>query len=47
MKILTTTSLAATVDAINEAFFFEKKIPRTDRAAAARWIVSRLGKAGS
>ena len=47
MKILTKTSLAATVDAINDATFFGNTIPRTERTAAAKWILSRLGAPGS
>ena len=35
------TSLSKTVDAVNEAFFFEKTIPATDRREVARWIAAR------
>ena len=47
MTLLKRNSLAATVDAINEAFLFERPIPKTDRLAAAGWIASRQGERGS
>ncbi len=47
MKILTKTSLAATVDAINDATFFGNTIPRAEKTAAAKWILSRQGQPGA
>ena len=40
-------SLSATVDAVNDAFFFGKKIPAPERRDAARWIASRQGLPGA
>jgi hypothetical protein len=44
--LLDRTSLAQTVDAVNEATFFERPILRRHRAAIARWIASRHGFPG-
>jgi hypothetical protein len=41
------TSLWKTVDAVNEAFFFGKTIPATDRREAARWIAARHALPGA
>lgn len=43
MAIVNPKSLAATVDAINEAFFFGRKLPAAERGEAARWIAGRVG----
>ncbi len=40
------TSLAMTVDAVNDAFFWTKRLTRSERAAAARWIATRQGLPG-
>src|SRR5262245_37523512 len=40
-------SLSATVDAVNEAFFFGKTIPATERREVARWIASRHAVPGT
>ena len=47
MKIIHTRSLSATVDAINEAFFFGRSILKSDRQRAAKWIAGRQGEPGS
>ena len=47
MPLLDPTSLAATLDALNEAFFDRKTLPRRDREEVARWIASRQGLPGS
>jgi hypothetical protein len=47
MKMVNTNSLAATLDAVNEAFFYGRPIPRAQRDQCAKWIASRQGKAGS
>ena len=47
MKIIHTRSLAATVDAVNEAFFFGRPLSKSDRQQAAKWIAGRQGEAGS
>ena len=47
MPLLDPSSLAATLDALNEAFFDRKTLPRRDREEVARWIASRQGLPGS
>ena len=47
MKVLNARSLAATVDAVNEAHFLGRSIPRADRQRAAEWIAARQGLPGS
>jgi hypothetical protein len=47
MKLLDARSLGNTVDALNEALFFGRPIPRGEARRAARWIASRRGLAGS
>ncbi len=44
MPLLDTTSLAATLDAVNEAMFLDQPVPKADRAAVARWIAGRQGE---
>ena len=43
MSLLDTTSLAATLDAVNEALFFGQRATKTERAEVAKWIASRQG----
>jgi hypothetical protein len=43
MKILNPKSLALTLDAVNEAFFYGDPINKTDRTEIAQWIASRQG----
>jgi hypothetical protein len=43
MKILNTNSLALTLDALNEAFFYGHPINKAERTDIARWIASRQG----
>lgn len=40
-------SLARTLDAINEAFFFGRPIPSAEREQVAKWIAERQGRPGS
>ena len=47
MSLVNVESLAATVDAVNEAFFVGKPPSRAARAEAAKWIAGRQGLAGS
>jgi hypothetical protein len=47
MDILNQTSLAKTVDNLNEAHFWGTHIPAKDALASARWIASRQGLPGS
>jgi hypothetical protein len=39
--------LAATLDAINDALFFGRRIPKAEAARAARWLAGRQGLPGS
>lgn len=47
MDLLHTNSLASTIDAVNEALFFGKHIPRVEARRIARWIAGRQGLPGS
>jgi hypothetical protein len=47
MALLDESSLAATVDAVNAAFFYGEKTTAGERKAAARWIASRQGLPGA
>ena len=47
MSALDVRSLAVTVDRVNEAFFFERKLPVTERRNVARWIAARRGGPGA
>ncbi len=47
MNCLSRNSLYATLDSISELLFFKHQIPESQRVAAARWIASRQGLAGS
>jgi len=47
MRLVNPHSLAATLDAINEAFFFGRSLSPTQRERAARWIAQRRGKPGA
>ena len=47
MKLVNPKSLAATIDTLNEAFFFGRKLSRSQRIEAAAWIASRQGEQGS
>ncbi|MBD3287124.1 hypothetical protein GF338_12395 [candidate division WOR-3 bacterium] len=47
MKLIYTTSLGKTIDALNHAFFFGEKITPTQMHEAAAWITSRHGKEGA
>jgi hypothetical protein len=43
MTLLNAASLAATLDAVNDALFGGRPIAKADRAAVVQWLVSRLG----
>jgi hypothetical protein len=47
MGLLDEGSLGNTVDALNEALFFGRPIPKAEARRAARWIAVRRGLAGS
>lgn len=44
MLILNLSSLAATLDALNDVFFYGRFIPKPERQKVANWIASRQGK---
>jgi len=43
MKLVQANSLAATLDAVNDAHFHRRKPSKTQREGAARWIAGRQG----
>jgi len=43
LNIVNPESMALTLDLINDAFFFEKKLTRSEKEPAARWIAGRQG----
>lgn len=45
--MLNTDSLAATLDAVNQALFFGTKISSRDRSAVSKWLAERCGQPGS
>lgn len=47
MKTINPRSLAATVDIVNEAYFFGKTLKKSQREQIAQWIASRQGLPGS
>ncbi len=47
MKVLDETSLAATVDGVNAAFFYGEEVPDPEWQRTARWIAGRYGLEGS
>lgn len=47
MKIINQNSLASTLDAVNEVFFYNRPLSKSERAQAAKWIASRQGLPGS
>lgn len=47
MPLVDPSSLALTLDAVTEALFFSRAIPRSERVEAATWIAGRQGLPGS
>lgn len=47
MKIVNLNSLAATLDALNEAFFYGYQLTKLQKLEAAKWIATRRGKPSS
>lgn len=47
MDLLDTTSLANTVDAVNEAIFFSHTIPKREARRVAKWLAARQNLPGS
>jgi len=46
MRLVNEGSLALTLDAVNEALFSGRRIPRPARVEAAAWMVGRQGLPG-
>jgi hypothetical protein len=47
VKLIDHNSLAATLDMVNEALFYERPLSKSTRAQAAKWIAARQGMPGS
>jgi hypothetical protein len=47
MKVLNSRSLAGTIDAVNDALFFGRRIPANEVRQVARWLAGRQGLPGS
>ena len=47
MNMLCPGSLASTLDAVNEAYFFQRPVPESHREQVAQWVAGRQGKPGS
>jgi hypothetical protein len=47
VKLINHNSLASTLDAVNEAFFCDRPLSKSERTQAAQWIASRQGLPGS
>jgi hypothetical protein len=47
MSLVNENSLAATLDSINEAFFYNQPIPETEKIQTAQWIADRQGRPGA
>jgi hypothetical protein len=47
MNLLDARSLAGTVDAVSDALFFGRRIPRNEASRVAAWLAGRQGLPGS
>jgi hypothetical protein len=47
MELLDTRSLANTIEAVNDALFFGKRIPKNETRRVAIWLAGRQGLSGS
>jgi hypothetical protein len=47
MDTLDTKSLAGTVDGVNDALFFGRRIPKSESRQVAKWLATRQGLPGS
>lgn len=47
MELLSERSLGVTLDRVNEALFFEKRVPKAEARRVARWLAGRRGLPGS
>ena len=43
MKLINHSSLASTLDSVNEAFFYNRPLSKSEKAQVAKWIASRQG----
>lgn len=43
MELLDTLSLASTIDAVNDALFFGRRIPKNEARRVATWLAGRQG----
>jgi hypothetical protein len=47
MNLLNTRSLAGTIDEVNDALFFGRRIPKSEVRRVAEWLAGRRGLPGS
>jgi hypothetical protein len=47
MDLLNTRSLAGTIDEVNDALFFGRRIPKSEVRRVAEWLAGRRGLPGS
>jgi hypothetical protein len=47
VKLVRENSLSDTLDNINEVFFYQRPLSKSDREEAAKWFASRRGKQGA
>lgn len=47
MRLLDSRSLSGTIDAVSEALFFGRRIPRNEARRVAQWLAGRQGLQGS
>jgi len=47
MKLINQNKLTSTVDAVNEAFFLNRSMTKSDKNQIAKWIASRQGMPGA
>jgi hypothetical protein len=47
VKLINQSSLALTIDSVNEALFYNQSLSKSEKAQVAKWIASRQGMNGS
>jgi hypothetical protein len=47
MSLVNASSLGGTLDAVNEALFYGRKVTKADRTEATEWLAGRIGLPGS
>jgi len=47
LELLDKNSLAGTLDSVNEALFFDRRVPKAEARRLARWLASRHDLPGS